>query len=77
VRAVVTGSTPSITYSIKSGSSRASADETHVNAATVTSSTTGTNATIADSTITSGRWVWLETSAKSGTVNTFSVSLEL
>lgn len=76
VRAVVAGSSPSVTYSIKSGSSRATASETHVNAATVTSTTTGTDATLADATISAGVWVWVETSAISGTVSGFSVSLE-
>lgn len=77
VKAVLTGSaTPSVTYSLKSGSDRASATETHVNAATVTSTTTGTDATLADATITAGRWVWLETSAMSGTVTSLAVSLE-
>lgn len=76
VRAVVTGSSPSVTYSILSGSSRATTTDTHVNAATITSTTSGTDATIADSSISAGSWVWLITSATSGTVSTFSVTLE-
>ena len=77
VAAVLTGSnSPSINYSIKSGSDRSSASETNVNSTTVTSTTTGTNATIADSTISANSWVWLETSAASGTVSSLTVTLE-
>ncbi len=76
VKAVVLGSTPSVTYSVVSGSSRATVSETHVSSATITNTTTGADATLADATITAGSWVWVTTSATSGTVNSFSISLE-
>ncbi len=76
VKAVVLGSSPSITYSVVSGSSRASVSETHVNSATITNTTTGADATLADATITAGSWVWVTTTAVSGTVDSFSISLE-
>jgi len=77
VKAVLTGSSsPSITYSVKSGSDRSAVSETHVNEQTVTSTTSGTEATVADSSIASNTWVWLSISAVSGTVDTFSITLE-
>lgn len=76
VRAVLTGTTPDVTYSIKSGSNITSTDETHVSSANVTSTTTGTDATIADASITAGRWVWLELTVNSGTVTTVVITLE-
>lgn len=76
VKAVLTGSSPNVTYSIKSGSDITSTLETHVSSQTVTSTTTGTDATIADSSITAGRWVWLETTTNSGTVTSIIITLE-
>jgi len=76
VRAVVTGTSPSVTYSVLSGSDRSVTTDTHVNAATVTSTTTGTDATIADSSISANVWVFITITATSGTVNSFSVTLE-
>lgn len=75
VWAVLTGTSPSITFSIASGSSRASATTTHVNAQTVTSTTTGTSVTIANTSIPANSWVWITTSAASGTIGTFHTSL--
>lgn len=76
VRAVVSGGSASVTYSLKSGTDRSTAVTTHVSAATVTSTTTGTNATIASAVVPSNSWIWLETSATGGTVTFFSINLE-
>lgn len=76
-RAVVVGTTPSVTYSVSSGSNRASATTTHVSAAVVSNTSTGTAATIATATIPANTWVWLTTSATSGTVTNFSLTLSL
>jgi len=77
VKAVLTGSdTPSVTYSIKSGANRDTVSETHVDGATVTSTTSGTEPTVADSSISANVWVWLLITTTGGTVDSFSVTLE-
>jgi hypothetical protein len=76
VRAVVNGTSPSVTYSVKYGSNRSSAAGTLVNAAVVTNTTTGVNATLTATAIPAGSWIWIETSATSGTVNYLSISME-
>jgi hypothetical protein len=48
-----------------------------VGGATVSSTTTGTNATIASSSIADNSWVWIETTAISGNVSEFHVSIEI
>jgi hypothetical protein len=76
VRTVVKGSSPSVTYSIKSAADRSSGSPTtHVNASVANNTTTGATATIADTVIPSGRWVWLETSALSGTVDSINFTM--
>lgn len=74
VRAVVAGTSPSVTYTISSGSDRSSATTTHVNAATVTSSTTGTDATIANASISANTWLWITTSAAAAGTTRFHVT---
>ena len=74
VRAVCRGTSPSVTYTLKEAADR-SATGTTIATATVTNTTTGATATISSSSIASGRYVWLETSATSGTVNEFHVNL--
>jgi len=76
VRAVVNGTTPSVTYSVKYGSNRSSASGTLVNAAVITNTTTGVNAVLAATAIPAGSWIWIETSATGGTVNYLSISME-
>jgi collagen type IV alpha len=75
VFSVLTGSTPSVTFSIFSGDNRTSSSTTHINSQTVTNTTTGSSVTIASANIPSNRWVWLTTSAISGTVESFSISI--
>ena len=76
VRSIVSGITPNITYSIKSGSNRNISDIIHIANNIVTNTTIGNVATISSNTINNGVWLWLETSALSGTVNTFTISME-
>lgn len=76
VRAVVDGTLPSVTYSLKSGSDRSSATTINVNSETVTNTTTGSVATLANATVAAGSWLWVEISATSGTVTFFSLNLE-
>lgn len=77
IRAVVRGSTPSVTYTIRYGSDRsATGTEVKTSGSTATSQTSGDAVTSFNSaTIAAGNWVWLETTAKSGTVNELSVTL--
>lgn len=73
-RGVIRGGT-SVTYSVYSGPSRATITDTHVNAAVCNSTTSGNVATLADSTIAAGSWVWVAISAVSGTVTEFALSM--
>lgn len=75
VRSVVSGTTPSVTYSVFSGTDRSSATTTHVSGASAASTTTGTNATIANASIAANSWVWVTTTAISGTVSQFHLTL--
>jgi hypothetical protein len=65
----------SVTYNVRYASDRSATGTAAVSAATVTSITTGTNATIASASIPANNFVWLTTTATAGTVNEFSVTL--
>ncbi len=77
VTSVSVGSTPSTTISIMHNTNRSSAGNNVLTAATATTSTTtGDNPAIGgDTTIPVDSFVWLETSAQSGTVDILLVSL--
>ncbi len=77
VTSVSVGSTPSTTISIMHNTNRSSAGNNVLTAATATTSTTtGDNPAIGgDTTIPADSFVWLETSAQSGTVDILIVSL--
>lgn len=76
IRSLVKGSSPSVTYSINSAADRSSGSPTvHVNAAVANNTTTGATATIANGTIGANSWVWLTTSAKSGTVDSLNINI--
>jgi hypothetical protein len=77
IRSVVTGTTPSVTYSLVSGADRSVTTTTHVSANVVTSTTTGSTVTLTNTTIAANTWVWLTTSATSGTVNSFNVTISV
>ena len=67
VRAVlVGGTTPSITYQIMHNTDRSAAGNTVTTSAAVTNTTTGADATLDDATVPADSWVWLETTAQSG-----------
>lgn len=76
-RAVVTGTSPSVTYSVRTASDRSATGTLLVNGATITNATTGADATLASTSIAAGNWVWLTTSAASGTINNFHLTLVL
>lgn len=80
LNAVLAGgsSTPSVTYTVRHSSDRsATGNEVVTSGSTVTSTTTGAEVTsFNDATIPAGSWVWLETTAQSGTVPEFHLTIE-
>jgi hypothetical protein len=78
LNAVCVGSTPSVTYTIRHGSDRsATGNEVVTSGSTTTSTTMGDEVTsFNDATIAAGSWVWLETTAQSGTVGTVNITIE-
>lgn len=75
VIAVSKGTTPSTTYKIKHSTDRSAAGNDLTTSAATTSTTTGDVATLDDATIPANSWVWLETSAASGTGVVLSIDL--
>lgn len=78
LNAVSVGTTPSVTYTIRHGTDRsATGAEVVTGGSTTTSTTTGDEVTsFNDATIVAGSWVWLETTATSGTVTNVNVTIE-
>lgn len=78
MNAVCVGTTPSVTWTIRHGSDRsATGNEVVTSGTTTTSTTTGSEVTsFNDATIPAGSWVWMETTAQSGTVTDLNVTLE-
>lgn len=74
-RAVQRGTTPSVTFSILSGADRSSATTTHVSAEPTTSTTTGDSITVDVAAIPANTFVWLTTSAQSGTSTELNVTI--
>jgi hypothetical protein len=76
IESVVQGTTPSVTFSIKYGSSLASGTEVVTGGITCTNTTTGLATTsFNNGAIPANSWVWVVTTAKSGTVNSLHASL--
>lgn len=75
VIAIVSGSTPSVTYEIRYGSDRSGAGTLAIVADTVTNTTTGDSATIQNQPIPANSYVWLVITAVSGTVGELNVTL--
>lgn len=77
IHAVVSGSSPSVTFSVRYGVDRSGAGtEAVTGGITCTDATTGTTTTSFDSAVVpAGSWLWLTTSATSGTVATFHVTV--
>lgn len=74
---VVRGTSPSVTWQIKYATTRDSGSPTDLfSASRTTTSTSGaTTTTFNDATIGAGNWIWLVTSATSGTNDELSVQL--
>jgi len=78
MRAVLRGSsTPSVTWTVRHGTDRSAAGAQVVTGGTTTTSiTTGSDVTaFDDATVVADSFVWLETTAKSGTVNELTVTI--
>jgi hypothetical protein len=77
IRAVVRGSTPSVTWTVRHGTDRSAAgSEAVTGGTTTTSQTTGSDVTsFNDATIVADSFVWLETTAQTGTVNELAITI--
>ncbi len=75
VIAVSIGTTPSTTYQLKYSTDRSAAGSNLTDSEATTSTTTGDTATLDDATIPANSWVWLETTAASGTDVFLSVDI--
>jgi len=79
IRAVLRGSsTPSVTWTIRHGTDRSAAGTEAVTGGTTTTSTTtgDTVTTFNDATIIADSFVWLETTAQSGTVDEMNITVK-
>jgi len=77
IRAVVRGSTPSVTWTIRHGTSRsATGAEVVTGGTTTTDQSTGSDVTsFDDATIVFDSFVWLETTAQTGTVDELAITI--
>lgn len=75
VVALVSGSSPSVTYEIRYGANRSSSGTLAIVADTVTNTTTGDSATVQNQPIPANSYVWLVVTAVSGTVGELNVTL--
>lgn len=77
VRAVVAGSTPSVTYNVTYGTDfSAAGTNVTTSPSAVTNTTTGVNATLNNTAIPADGYVWFITTAQSGTVGQINVTVE-
>jgi len=75
VIACSTGTSPDTTYQLKHHPTRSDAGNALTTSAATTSTTTGDIASLSDATIPANSWVWIETSAASGTSVYLSVDI--
>lgn len=75
---VVVGSTPSVTVTLRHGTDRSAAGtELNTGGNAITSTTSGDqDTTLDDATIVADSWLWIETTAQSGTVDTLTCTWE-
>ena len=74
---VVTGTSPSATWLIYHGTSRASGSPVNTAGTTETDTTSGSTITaMSDATIAANSWVWAYVSAVSGTVDTLNITID-
>jgi hypothetical protein len=75
VIAINTGTTPSTTFILKHHTDRSNAGNNLTTSGTSTSITTGDTMTLSDATIPADSFIWIETTAASGTSVIFSVDI--
>ena len=75
VIACSTGTSPSTTYQLKHHPTRSDAGNVLTTSAVTTSTTTGDIASLSDATIPADSWIWLETTAASGTAVYLSLDI--
>lgn len=77
MRAVVRGTTPSVTWTIRHGTDRSAAGaEVVTGGTTTTSESSGSDVTsFNDATIVADSFVWLETTAQTGTVDEIAIAI--
>jgi hypothetical protein len=76
VREALTGSSPSVTYVLRYGSSSRATSTNDIVSSHAATSTAGANATLtANVNIPAGSYIWIETSATGGTVNEINVTI--
>ena len=76
VRIVQVGTTPSVTLILKHATDRSAAGTAVTTGAAFTNTTTGATATLSDATIPAASYVWIETTAQSGTVTSTAIHLK-
>jgi len=78
MNAVCVGSSPSVTWTVRHSPDRSAAgNEVKTAGTTTTSTTTGSEVTsFNDATIPADSWVWLETTATSGTITSFTLTIK-
>ena len=76
VRIVQVGTTPSVTLILKHATDRSAAGTAVTTGAAFTNTTTGATATLSDATIPAASYVWIETTAQSGTVTSMAIHLK-
>jgi hypothetical protein len=76
VTTVSTGTTPSTTYQIKHSSDRSASGNNLTTSTSTTSKTTGDFATLSNVNISANSWVWLVTTAASGTDVSLTVDIK-
>lgn len=72
---LVAGTTPSVTYELRYAADRSTAGTLATASDTVTNTTTGDAATVQNQPIPAGRFVWIEITAVTGTVDEFNLSI--
>ena len=74
-QAVVQGINPNVVVTVSSSTNRTTPTTNNIVAFSVSNTTTGNNVTVTNSTIAANSWVWMTTTAVSGTANSVSVTL--
>lgn len=75
VHAIVRGNTPSVSFNVVSGTNRATFTSAHISNTTVTNTTAATTPSLSITSVAANSFVWINTTATSGIVDEFSVTV--